>query len=53
MKPANFFYTQGKGHLDYPGFSNTLQKFQRVILPIIEAHIILQRKNIYNEWSLI
>jgi hypothetical protein len=49
MKPANFFYTQGEGHLDYPGFSNTLQKFQRVILPIIEAHIILQRKNIYDE----
>ena len=46
-KPAHFWYIVK--HKDYPGFSTTFQNFYGTLLPLVEAHIVLQRNRIYSQ----
>lgn len=48
LKPAHFFYKHNEGY-DYPGFAPTLGNFYSTILPLLEAHIVLQRNDLYGE----
>ena len=48
MKPSNYWYKYEES-FDYPGFAPALQDVYRIILPLVEAHIVLQRNKIYSE----
>lgn len=44
-----FIYRQGNGQEDYQGFANSLNWFYLTIIPLIEAHIVLQRNQMYSQ----
>ena len=44
-----FIYRQSNGDESYQGFANPLNWFYPTIIPLIEAHIVLQRNNMYTK----
>lgn len=52
---ADVFIFKAEGKEDYQGFANSLNWFYPTIVPLIEAHIVLQRNNMYTpeEFNLV
>lgn len=55
LQAGTFIYRQANGQEDYQGFSNSLGRFYPTIIPLIEAHIVLQRNKMYSpeEFNLV
>ena len=48
IEADKFLYSSGKA-IDFQGMGNTLNWFYPTIIPLIEAHIVLQQNNLYTK----
>ena len=48
LQPDTFLY-QSDEHTDFQAYGNSLNWFYPTIMPLLEAHIVLQQKNIYTD----
>ena len=48
LQPDTFLYQSGE-YIDFQAYGNSLNWFYPTIIPLLEAHIVLQQNNMYNE----
>ena len=48
LQPDTFLYQSGE-YIDFQAYGNSLNWFYPTIIPLVEAHIVLQKNNIYTD----